>query len=131
MPKNIIRMEKLFDLQDKFRRPANTKTNYSFLLYEVVNLGIKQNPQNINLGKNSTHYERATFMKLFKEFKDVFACTYKYLKNYDTKIIQYIIPLKEYAKPFQQKLRKMHPSLEPLVKKQLKKLLAAKIIFSV
>ena len=34
-------------------------------------------------------------------------------------------------KPFQQKLRKMHPSLKPLVKKELNKLLAAKIIFPV
>ena len=41
MPKNIIRMEKFFDLQDKFRRPANTKTSISSLLYEAVNLGTK------------------------------------------------------------------------------------------
>ena len=38
MPKNIVRMEKLFNLQDKFRRPNNTKTNNSSLLHEVVNL---------------------------------------------------------------------------------------------
>jgi hypothetical protein len=42
MPKNIVRMEKLFDLQDKFRRPTNTKTGSSSLLYEVVNLDIEQ-----------------------------------------------------------------------------------------
>jgi hypothetical protein len=34
-------------------------------------------------------------------------------------------------KPFQQKLRKMHPSLEPRVKEKLNKFLAAKIIFPV
>ena len=71
---------------------------------------------------------RTTFMKLFREFKDVFAWTYEDLKTYDTKIIQHVIPLKEDAKPFQQKLRKMHPSLEPLVKKNLNKLLATKIM---
>ena len=38
MPKNIIKLEKLFNLQDKFRRPTNTKTSSSSLLYEVVNL---------------------------------------------------------------------------------------------
>ena len=47
------------------------------------------------------------------------------------KIIQHVIPLKENTKPLQQKLRKMHPSLEPLVKKKLNKLLVAKIIFPV
>ena len=48
-----------------------------------------------------THVEREAIIELFREFKDVFACTYKYLKTYDTKIIWNIIPLKEYAKPFQ------------------------------
>ena len=47
------------------------------------------------------------------------------------KIIQHVIPLKEDANHFQQKLRKMHPSLESLVKKELNKLLVAKIIFPV
>ena len=93
MPKNIIRLEKLFDLQDKFIRPTNTKIRSSSLRYEVVNLSTKQNPQNINLGKICTHAERATFMKLFKEYKDVFMWTYEDLKNYDTKIIQHVIPL--------------------------------------
>jgi hypothetical protein len=45
--------------------------------------------------------------------------------------IQHIIPMKPQTKPFQQKLRKMHPSLEPQVKAELNKLLAAKIIFPV
>ena len=101
MPKNIVRLEKLFDLQEKFRRPTNTKTSISSLLYEVVNLSTKQDPKNINLGKNCTHDERTTFMKLFREFKDVFVWTYGDLKTYNTKIIQHIIPLKEDAKPFQ------------------------------
>ena len=70
-------------------------------------------------------------MRLFKEYKDVFTWTYEDLKTYDMKIIQHIIPLKEDAKPFHQKLRKMHPSLESLVKKELNKLLATKIIFPV
>ena len=72
----------------------------------------------MNLGTTCTHVEKAAFMKLFKEFKDVFVWTYEDLKNYDTKIIQHIIPLKEDAKPFKQKLRKMHHSLDPLVKKE-------------
>ena len=39
-------------------------------------------------------------MKLFREYKDVFAWTYEDLKTYDTKIIQHVIQLKENAKPF-------------------------------
>jgi hypothetical protein len=105
------------------------KISISSLRYEDCNLVTKQNPQNINHETNCAYAERATFMKLFKEFKDVFAWTYEDLKYYDTKIIQHVIPLKEDAKPFQQKLRKVHPSLETLVKKELNKILATKIIF--
>ena len=100
IPKNIVRLEKLFDLQEKFKRPTNTKTRSSTLLYEAVNLGTKQDPKNINLGKNCTSAEKAAFMKLFKEYRDIFAWTYEDLKTYDTKIIQHVIPLKENAKPF-------------------------------
>lgn len=70
-------------------------------------------------------------MKLFKEYKDFFMWTYKDLKTYDMKIIQHIISLKEDAKPFQKKLRIMHPSLETLAKKELNKFLTAKIIFPI
>jgi len=43
----------------------------------------------------------------------------------------HVIPLEKKAKPYQQKLCKVHPSLEPLVKKELKKMLDAKIIFPI
>jgi hypothetical protein len=55
-------------------------------------------------------------MKLFKEYKDIFSWMYDDLKTFDTNIIHHIIPMNPNAKPFQQKLRKMHPNLEPLVK---------------
>jgi hypothetical protein len=43
----------------------------------------------------------------------------------------HVIPMKPQTLPFQQKLRKMHPKLEPTVQKELNKLLNAKIIFPV
>ena len=73
MLKNIVKLEKLFDLQEKIRRPTNTKTRNSTLLYEVVNLGTEQDPKNINLGKNCTSTKKATFIKLFIEYKYIFA----------------------------------------------------------
>jgi hypothetical protein len=75
--------------------------------------------------------EKVAFVKLFKEFKDVFAWTYEDLKTFDPNIIQHVIPMKPQTLPFQQKLRKMHPKLEPTVQKELNKLLRAKIIFSI
>jgi hypothetical protein len=115
----------------KFKKVTNCKTNSSTMQFEVVNLGNKQCATNINLGKNCSLDEKQAFIKLFKEYKDIFSWTYDDLKTYDTKIIQHIIPMKPQTKPFQQKLRKMHPSLEPQVKDELNKLLAARIIFPV
>ena len=124
-------MEKYFDLEDKLKKPMNTNTNILSLKDEDVNLVIEKNPQNINIGTNFSPVVRATFIKLFKEYKDVFTWTYDYLKTYDTNIIQHIIPMKEDAKPFQNKLQKMHPLMDPLIMKELNKLLVAKIIFPI
>ena len=85
----------------------------SSMKYEVINLGTDSHPQNINLGKCCTPFERAAYIKLFWEFKDVFAWTYSDLKTFDTYIMQHSIPLKAEVKPYQQKLRKFHPDLEP------------------
>ena len=68
---------------------------------------------------------------MFKEFKDVFAWTYDDLKTFNPQVMQHIIPIKQESKPFQQKLRKYHLSLEPTIKKELNKLLAARIIFPI
>jgi ribonuclease HI len=131
IPKSMVRLEKLYDLQDKFRKLVNCKTNSSYLTHEKVNLGTKDNPQCINLGMGCSEQEKTTFIKLFKEFKDVFSWMYDDLKTFDPNIIQHIIPIKTQTQPFHQKLRKMHPKLELTVKKELKKLLNAKIIFPV
>jgi hypothetical protein len=131
IPKSVVRLEKIYDLNDKFRGVFNFKMNISSLLYETVNLGTRDNPQNINLGKGCSEQENSAFLKLFKEFKDVFAWTYEDLNFFDPNIIQHVIPMKPQTQPFQQKLRKMHPKLEPTVKKELNKLLTTKIIFPI
>jgi len=46
-------------------------------------------------------------------------------------MIQHNIPMKNEAKPFQQKMSRVHPYLELEIPKELKKLLDAKIIFQV
>ena len=63
-----------------------------------------------------------------KQFADVFAWEYCDLKTHDKNIIQHKIPLEKDTIPFKQKLRPMNPMLLPLVEKEIKKLLAAKII---
>ena len=100
-------------------------------MHETINIKTPENPKNVNLNKTISKEERKAYLKLFRQNQDVFVWSYWDLKNYDTCIIQHIIPLKSEVKPFQHKLQKYHPSLEPLMCQELKKLLDAKIIFQV
>ena len=73
IPKFVVRLEKFYDLHDKFRKSVNCKTNSSSLTHEKVNLGTKDNPQCINLGMRCSKQEKSAFIELFKEFKDIFS----------------------------------------------------------
>ena len=119
----------MFDLNSKFRKPANVKTNSSSMEYELLNLGTEVEPKYVNLGKCCSPGERSKFISLFQQYKDVIAWTYEDLKTYDIRMIQHVIPIKVGVKPFQHPLRKMHPKLEPLIQNEVKKLLDTKIIF--
>jgi hypothetical protein len=55
------------------------------------------------------------FTYFFKRYHDVFSWTYEYLNTYDTHIIQHVITIKEGVNPFQQKLRKIHLTLELII----------------
>jgi hypothetical protein len=131
IPKGVSNLENLFDLRERFKGSMNTKTGSSCPMYKTINLGTPKNLKNINIDKTISKEERKTYLKLFREYQDVFAWSYRDMKTYDTRIIQYIIPLKPRVKPFQQNIQKYHPSLEPLMCQELKKLLDAKIIFQV
>ena len=50
IPRSVVKLEKFYDLQDKFKRVANCKTHNSVMQYEVINIGTPDKPQNINLG---------------------------------------------------------------------------------
>jgi hypothetical protein len=104
IPKGIANLENLFDLKERFKGPKNAKTGSSCPLHETINLGTPESPKNVNLGKTISKEERKSYLKLFRQYQDVFAWSYRDLKTYDTRIIQHTIPLKPEVKPFQQKL---------------------------
>ena len=55
--------------------------------YETINLGTELDPQTINLGIDCNPVEKIAFIKLFKEFKDVFSWTYEDLKTFNTQVM--------------------------------------------
>ena len=103
--------------------------NSSCMNYETMNLGAENNPQNIKLGTQCKLVEREDFIKVVKEYKDEFSQTHNYLKTFDTKIMKHNILVNHDINPYQRKLRKMDPNVEPSIKKELNKLLSARIIF--
>jgi len=131
IPKSVVKLEDLYDLKDRLKRSTNSKLQSSTLNYELVNLGTNAKPQNINIGLGLAPEEKLAYIRLLRQYKNVFAWNYDELKTYDTSIIQHTIPMIDNEKPVQQKLRKIHPNLENQIKAELNKLLKAKIIFPI
>ena len=50
IPRSVVKLEKFYDLQDKFKKVTNYKMHSSVMQYKVFNLGTLDKPQNINLG---------------------------------------------------------------------------------
>jgi len=82
------------------------------------------------LSKTLSLEVKQDYNKLMKDFPDIFVWSYDDLKFYETKVIQHVIPLKEYQNTFKQNMRWINPLLLPLVEKEVKKLFEAKIIVS-
>lgn len=120
-------MEDIFDSNDVVKSPRMTSRDDEV---EECNIGTEENPKVIKISKNLTKESRDRYIKLMKEFHDVFAWTYDDLKVYDPDVIHHTIPVQKNAKPFKQKLRRMNPLLLPLIEKEVNKLFDAKIIIS-
>ena len=101
----------MFDQNDVTRTlgvaPTETKV-------EDFNIGTVDDPKLINISKNLPQKERGEYLALLKKYTKVFAWKYEDLKVYDTSIIQHTIPIKEDAKRFKQKIRRINPLLLPL-----------------
>jgi hypothetical protein len=124
-PRGLVSLEDLFDFNDVAKKP---KIEASGKEVEDCNIGIEEKPMIVKLSKSLPPKQKLKYIELFKEYADVFAWGYEDLKSYDTSIIQHRISIKEYQKPFRQKLRRINPKLLPLIEKEIKKMYDAKII---
>ena len=120
-------MEDIFDSNDIAKSPKVAPRDDEV---EECNIGTEIDPKVIKISKNLTKESKEKYIKLMKEFYDVFAWIYDDLKVYDPGVIQHTIPVQKNAKPFKQKLRRMNPLLLPLIEKGVRKLFDAKIIVS-
>ena len=67
IPKGVRTLEQMFDLDNKFKKPANVKTHSSSLQLELINIGAEAEPKYVNLGKCCSLSERSKFISLFKQ----------------------------------------------------------------
>ena len=114
IPKGIITLEKLFDQNDVAKDP---KVQLARNDIEDQNIGTEDSPIIVKLSRNFPVIEKEKYIHLVKNYTDVFAWRYEYLKVYDTSIIQHTIPIIPGEKPFRQKLRRINRMLLPLIEK--------------
>jgi hypothetical protein len=74
--KGVTRLENIFDFTERFKGSTHTKIESSCPMYKTINLGTPKNPKNINLGKIVSKKEKKAYLKLFRQYQDVFAWSY-------------------------------------------------------
>jgi hypothetical protein len=125
LPKGLVPLERIFDHND-------VSKNYVIQTEEAEvvdgDIRLDSNPRMVKLSRKLPEKQRDMYVNLMKQFSNVFPWSYEDLKVFDTKIMQHKIPLNHGSKPFKKKSRQFNPLLLPIIEKELKRLLDAKII---
>jgi hypothetical protein len=67
---------------------------------EEINLGTKNTPKKVYIGKKMKPHVKTMLIALLREYRHVFTWSYDDLKAYKDEFFQHEIPLKLDAKPF-------------------------------
>ncbi|XP_070054487.1 uncharacterized protein [Nicotiana tomentosiformis] len=93
-----------------------------------VNLGTDEEPRPTYLSALLAIDEESTYIELLKEFKDVFAWSYKEMPGLDPKVAVHHLAIKNGARPVKQYQRRFRPDLVFLIKSEVNKLIEAGFI---
>jgi len=88
---------------------------------EMVNLGDEGEEKNVKIGAGLTKEMKLQLYTLLKEFKDIFAWSYKDMPSLDPEIVQHRLPLKPECHPIKQRLRRMKPEVSLKIKEEVEK----------
>ena len=75
--------------------------------------------------------EEERLLETHREYKDIFAWSYKDLKGVDLSICQHTIPMKEDAKPRKQRPYPYNENFGQKIKEEIDKLLDAEFIYEI
>ncbi|XP_077249179.1 uncharacterized protein LOC143888625 [Tasmannia lanceolata] len=88
---------------------------------ETINIGDETETREIRIGKKLSPEEQEELTDLLREFKEVFAWSYKDISGLSEDIVQHRLPLIPGAKPKKQKLRRMTPEWALKIKDEVTK----------
>ena len=98
---------------------------------QAMNLGDEAEPKNILMGDNWNPVLKEAAFKIFLEYKDVFAWTYKDLKGVLPELCVHRIPLIEGEVPIWKQHYRMNKNYAAWVTEEINRMLEARIIFKV
>ncbi|KAH9311205.1 hypothetical protein KI387_026240 [Taxus chinensis] len=127
LPKVLVTLESIFNLDDQAKRQSSNMVvkEEDFEEVEVAH------EKFLKIGKVCTSEEKEAFIKLCQEYHDIFSWSCKDLRGFDLSMAQHTIELDPNSKPIRQKQRPINLKIEPLMRKELTKIVEACIIFPI
>ncbi|XP_057793051.1 uncharacterized protein LOC131009656 [Salvia miltiorrhiza] len=93
-----------------------------------INLGTIDEPRPTFISALLTKDEECAYVELLKEFKDIFAWSYKEMPGLSPKIVVHHLAVKRDSRPVKQTQRRFRPELVPLIEAEVNKLITAGFI---
>ena len=107
------------------------RIEYKEAKLETVNLGEEEQPKEIVIGEDWNLVLKAAAIRIFLEYKDVFAWTYKDLKGVPPELCVHKISLVPGARPVRKRPYRMKKNYAAKVQEEITKMPEAGIIFKV
>ena len=90
-----------------------------------------EDPKPVYIATDLSHEEEEELVRLLREYRDIFAWSYKDLKGIDPEICQHTIPLKSDAKPSKQRPYTYNDNFAKRIKEEIDKLKEAEFIYEI
>ncbi|GAA0171787.1 hypothetical protein LIER_25742 [Lithospermum erythrorhizon] len=113
--------------EDATNAPPGLEEDVKITVDELkeVNLGTDDEPRPTYISALLMPEEEAEYMMLLKEFRNLFAWTYKEMLGLDPKVAVHHLVVKENIKPVKQAQRRFRPELIPSIEAEVNKLIEA------
>ncbi|RDX72856.1 hypothetical protein CR513_47600, partial [Mucuna pruriens] len=107
--------------EETLRELERPKLQSSNKKLEIINLEKGEETREIRISKIIPSDSKKRLTKLLREYKDIFAWTYRDMPGLDTAIVEHRLPLIPNAIPVRQQLRRMKPKVALKIKEEVEK----------